>query len=60
MTSDATWASLVAPREEDDNDDKSIPSLQSYGINTKSDDESDFDPAIDMTRLYRYGELEDE
>ena len=33
VTSDATWAALVAPREEDDNSYESMPSLHSYRSN---------------------------
>ena len=37
-----------------------MPSLHSYGSEIESDDESDLDSAIDVTRLYIYGELEDD
>ena len=60
VISNAKWAPLVAAREEEDNSYGSMPSLQSYGSDTESDGASDLDSAIDVTLLYRYGELEDE
>ena len=58
MTSDATWASLVIPREEDDNSYGSMLSLHAYKSDTELGDESDLESDIDVTRLYRYGKLE--
>ena len=61
VSTDANWASLIEPRYEDDsNSYRSMPSLASYGSDTESDDESDLKSVIDVTRLYRRGELEDE
>ena len=57
---DPNYASWDEPRNEDE--DSSMPSLHLYCIEYDSelDDESDLESAIDVTQMYRYGELENE
>ena len=60
---DLNYASRNKPRNEDENGShSSIPSLLSCDIesDSESDDESNLESAIDLTQMYRYGELEDE